>query len=89
MKSVLKSSVSVAVLMAAVRYPRPTPTPVQDAQVCLNALFMNPLPEGVYEMGGEYTAECVSCSEYTPIHCDLAEFDAEHHYCGRSPRCCP
>lgn len=36
-----------------------------------------------------WVGQCVRCEEITPIWCDPAEFDPNHHYCGGSPRCCP
>lgn len=45
--------------------------------------------EGLTERNGVVEADCRSCGEASDIYCGPEEFDPDHHYCGRSERCCP
>lgn len=38
---------------------------------------------------GGYSYPCRCCDELHEIICDPSEFNADYHYCGKSPRCMP
>jgi len=42
-----------------------------------------------WEVSEGWVGQCVCCERFTPIYCNVAEFDPNSHYCGGSPRCCP
>lgn len=49
------------------------------------------LPDGVWERGGKYMANCRSCDYSYEISWDVEKegFDPDMSYCGRSDRCIP
>lgn len=53
-------------------------------------------PEELQENGrqddnaeGGWLYPCNRCEELSPIYCEPADFNPNHHYCARSERCIP
>jgi hypothetical protein len=51
--------------------------------------LLEPVPEGLYRIDGNYYFDCLACHQRTELEIEPSEFDPATAYCGGSPRCIP